>query len=206
MCYSPRASAFAFITSTISSYVLYRNSIPREQFLGVFFMYIGGVQLYDWILWKNQDNDVNVIVTKLQMFHVLFEPVLLAGLIYNYTGNLGIKSAIGTGIYAINTGVYVYKNLLEPEYTEITQSEEGKNELIWKWNNKRDRNAILTNSLFVLSFAMLGYEGIAYPKNILFTTFLLSSLSFSVLFKNQIGRYWCKIGSFAPFLFLWRRP
>ena len=202
MCYSPEASAFSFIVNTFGSYVLYRNSVPSEQFLGVFFAYIGGVQLYDWILWKNQDNDVNIVVTKLQMFHVLCEPVVLSGLIYSYTGNLGIRSAISTSIYTINAGIYIYKKLLEPEYTQVIKSEEGKDELIWNWNNRKD--GVLTNSLFVLSFAMLGYENLVYPKNILFTTFLLGSLSFSVLFKNQIGRYWCKIGSFAPWLFLYR--
>src|SRR4029078_8653439 len=149
---------------------------------------------------KNKDNAVNLVATKLQMLHVLFEPVILARLIYAYNGHVATKSLIAVWIYTLYTSRYIYKKLLKPDLTQISHSDDGKHQLIWNWNNRQD--AFVMNALFISSFTLLGYENLGYPDNVMFTSFLLSSLSFSLLFKKEIGRYWFKIVAFAPLMFL----
>ena len=56
--------------------------------IAIFLGYVGIVQLYDWILWENQENNINYIISKIQMLHVNLEPLVLAYLFYNLNGKL----------------------------------------------------------------------------------------------------------------------
>jgi hypothetical protein len=198
MCYSVEASKLAFFTNIISCIILHSSNKPILKTIALFFGYIGIVQLYDWILWENQNNQINKIITKIEMIHINLEPIILAYLIFILKGKLNNISLNITIIYSIFVFVFSLQifNDSKYDYTPIEN-----NRLIWKWNNTT--NSKLVYILFVLSFILLSYNNFEYPYNILFVTLTCSSLLFGLYYKNEeAGRYWCKISAYIPLLFI----
>ena len=129
MCYSIEASKTAFFLNIISTYILYNFSKdPEYKVIAIFLGYVGIVQLYDWILWENQENNINYIISKIQMLHVNLEPLVLAYLLYNLNGKLPDNSLIITLLYGYVFFIYLILMFNNFEYTPIEN-----NRLQWKW-------------------------------------------------------------------------
>lgn len=203
MCFSSDASLFSFIVNVIICTLLYNtNGPPVLKSIAVFFGYIGIVQLFDWILWENQNNEINKFITKIEMIHINLEPLVLAYIIYLLNDHLTSASWNILIIYSIFGFIYTLNtfNNRDYDYTPI-EKVNGENRLIWKWNNTKYGGIVYT--LFTLAFIILGYDNFEYPHNLLFVTLTVSTVLFGILYKNrEAGRYWCKISSYIPLLFL----
>jgi hypothetical protein len=192
MCYSVEASKTAFFINIISTFILYNYSEdPEYKVIALFLGYVGIVQLYDWILWENQENNINYIISKIQMLHVNLEPLVLAYLLYNLNGKLADNSSMITLLYGFVFCIYLIIMFNSFKYTPIEN-----NRLQWKWTE--DPTKILY-ILYVSAFVILGYENLHAPKNIAFVILSIAAVLFGIYYKNEgAGRYWCKFGAYAP--------
>lgn len=201
MCYSAEASKIAFITNVISNIILvyysYIVNKPILRLIALFFGYIGIIQLYDWILWENQDNNINYITSKIQLVHLNLEPVMLAYFIYKFKGNLTYNSLAITILYSIVSFIYTMLIIDKFDYTKV---EDGV--LVWNNSMPKYRMWFFVYILFVMSFVVLAFDNFEYPMNIIFSGSLIATLIFGLYYREQAGRWWCKISSIIPILFL----
>lgn len=174
--------------------------------LALFFAFVGFMQLFDWILWSNQDiNDssqasINYKTTKLAMVFNHLQPLVLAYLIYIYNGTIDLVSKYVITLYTIAIlfySIYAYDNI---EYT--TTSKESKPSLEWEWNDQS--YATYVYFIFLLSLCILSYNNFSYPTNILITflsvfTYILSKSYYK---SKTIGRFWCKMTAFTPLIIM----
>jgi hypothetical protein len=196
MCYSVEASKTAFFINIISTFILYNYSEdPEYKVIALFLGYVGIVQLYDWILWENQENNINYIISKIQMLHVNLEPLVLAYLFYNLNGKLPDNSSIITLLYGCVFCIYLISKFNSFKYTPIEN-----NRLQWQWIE--DPTQILY-TLYISAFVILGYENLHAPKNIVFVILSIAAVLFGIYYKNEGGgRYWCKYGAYIPLVFI----
>jgi hypothetical protein len=171
MCYSAEASKISLFINIISTFILYNYSNkPEYKIIAIFFGYIGIVQLYDWILWENQENYINTIVTFIEMIHVNIEPLVLAYMIYKFKGSLSDNSYLMIKLYSIGLIIFTIYIFNKIKYTEIKKIN-GNDRLIWTWNQDP---TLMVYTIFTISYIILGYENFDKPINIIFVFELIS--------------------------------
>lgn len=224
MCYSEEQSRKSFVINLITCYILYTyKDRPTYKILALFFGFVGIMQFFDIIFWTNQNikderqAKLNYVTTKIAMIANHLQPIVLALLIYIFTGKLGKLSSIMVVIYTIITIFYsllAYKNI---KYTLIEKvsirdtndllfpypnDDEIRPSLKWEWNLQK--NALIVYLIFLATLVLLSYENFKYPFNIVLAfinifTFVLSAY----YYKGQsLGRFWCKFAAWVPLLFI----
>lgn len=224
MCYSEEQSRKSFVINLITCYALYNyKNTSTYKILALFFGFVGIMQLFDIIFWNTQnikDQNIaklNYITTKIAMFANHLQPIVLAYLIYLFTGKLGQASSIMVLIYTlvilfytINTYHKISHTLIEKVSIRDTndllfpypEDDEIRPSLKWEWNLQE--NAIIVYLIFLTTLMILSYENFNYPFNIVLTfinifTFVLSAY----YYKGQsVGRFWCKFAAWVPLLFI----
>lgn len=223
MCYSLEQSKIAFTVNIFTCYILYiyKNS-PTYKILALFFLFVGLIQFFDIIFWENQNikdekqEKINYITTKIAMIANHLQPIVLAILIYLFTGKLGKSSQIIILIYTIFVvffSILAYKKINYTLVDEISvrHTNEIKPSLNWTWRSKilnwPWRSKINTNLFYVfflISYIVLFYENFKYPLNI-FSIFIggLSFILSAYYYKRTLmGRFWCKVVAFMPIFFI----
>lgn len=216
MCFSESQSQKTLILNTITCYILYvyYDKSDTHRILALFFKFVGFMQLFDLIFWRNQNiqdpNEalVNYTVTKIAMLANHLQPIILALLIYAFTGSLGKLSQIILLVYTI---VIIYYSIFiwnKITYTleEKIEENDSRSSLRWEWNLQK--NNFRVYSLFIITLSIMAYENFDYPIDIILlctnlSTFLLSAYYFKAQF---IGRFWCKIAAFIPIMFIFIKP
>jgi hypothetical protein len=184
---------------------------------------VGIMQLFDIIFWNNlnikdpEQANINYVTTKIALFANHLQPIVLAYLIYIFTGSLGQLSKIILPIYTVIIILYTFNTYNKIKYTEVTSvsirdtndllfpNEEDdiiKPSLKWEWNMQAYNTPVYLT--FLLTLVVLSYENFNYPFNIILTfinvfTFVLSAY----YYKGQsLGRFWCKFAAWVPLLFI----
>jgi hypothetical protein len=172
------------------------------------------MQLFDLIFWRNQNMQdpneslINYTVTKIAMLANHLQPIVLALLIYIYTGSLGNLSQITLLVYTI---VIIYYSIFiwnKITYTleEKIKENDSRSSLRWEWNLQK--NNVVVYFLFLITLSILAYENFDYPIDIiLLCTNLITFLLSAYYFKSRfVGRFWCKLASFIPIMFIFIKP
>jgi hypothetical protein len=228
MCFSEEQSKKSLLFNTITCYILYTYYNSSDtRILALFFKFVGLMQLFDLIFWRNQniqdptESVINYTTTKIAMLANHLQPIVLGLLIYIFTGSLGELSKIMLAIYTITITYYticiwnkinytlsmtdssVRQDTLSMTDSSVTStSNDISNSLKWDWNLQKSNLQVYF--IFLLTLSVLAYENFDYPINIILLfinliTFLLSAY----YFKSQfIGRFWCKFASFVPIIFI----
>lgn len=224
MCYSEEQSKKSFVINLITCYSLYTYKVtPTYKILALFFGFVGIMQFFDIIFWSTQNikdektANMNFITTKLAMFANHLQPIVLAYLIYIFTGKLGKFSMISILLYIVVISIYTINTYNKINYTLIEKvsirdtndlffpypdDDDIRPSLKWEWNIQE--NANLVYALFLTTLMILSYENFTYPFNIVLTfinlfTFVLSAF----YYKGQsLGRFWCKFAAWVPLLFI----
>lgn len=213
MCYTLEVSRNSFIINLITCYILYRSQNVTHKILALFFAFVGLMQLFDWIFWRNQDmtnttqRRTNFAVTKVAMMANHLQPIVLAGLIMYYFKHLGILSTIILYMYTVVIIVYtasIYNKIdftLEDKVPRVFDKYE-RTSLYWKWNFKTHSGIVY--AMFLLCLSILSYENFTFPLNITLLFINVGSFVLSgFLYKGyDIGRFWCNIASYVPLMFL----
>lgn len=212
MCYSLEVSKNSFIINVIACFILFNyNKFSlnnNAKILSLFFLFVGFMQLFDWIFWNNQDtvNEKKMIVnkffTKVAMIFNHIQPIVLAFLLLYYKKSLKKVSIFFLILYSVcifyytstiyDTVNYTFKHQINVHNTQRTSLE-------WKWNEQQ--NAFIVYSIYLLTLTILSYENFNNPLNIILVFINLSSF---FLFNNgrDIGRFWCNYSSYIPVILL----
>lgn len=216
MCYSREQSIKSFVINLITCYALYTyKNNATYKILALFFGFVGIMQFFDIIFWSTQDikditkSRINYTTTKIAMFFNHLQPIILAYLIYVFTGKLGQLSKIIITIYTIVITFYTINAYNNIKYTlrenvsiRGIEDNDTRPSLKWEWNSLY--NALYVYMIFLLTLVILSYENFKYPLNIILSfinifTFILSAYYYK---GKSIGRFWCKFAAWVPLLFI----
>ncbi len=214
MCYTPEVSRNAFVINIVSCLVLFvlarikLQSKPelKNQYTTVvfFFLFVGLMQLFDYIFWTNSANtSINRTTTKIAMISNHLQPIVLGLLImFVMNKNLdGISKSV-LGLYTVVMVVYSIANWNKLKGTQKTI--ESKDSLNWTWNHFKYSEILYT--LFLASLVVLFYRNFSDARLRTVSVFLVVVSFFFSLWKYQIklstGRFWCYFASLAPLIYL----
>jgi hypothetical protein len=203
MCYTPGASLTAFVVNVIFSLLLIRTQNKQLQTLAYFFLFVGTMQLWDYIFWTNSSNTcVNQTTTKIAAVWNHLQPIVLAlCIIYILKTPIKKESRIILCTYALAALIYtlsIWKKL-----GGTAKTTESGDALEWRWNHFD--GAKIVYALFLASLVILAWQHFDTPWIKISTSILfIASFAFSV-YKYKItantGRMWCYLAAFAPLLY-----
>lgn len=210
MCYSLDVSRNSFFINMFSCLILYNyNSTNKNsKILSLFFLFVGLMQLYDWIFWSNQDIThtkqmaVNYFFTKMAMISNHLQPIVLATLLLYYNKSLKNLSIFFVILYSLFMYYYTSNIYNSIDYTlkhKINVHNTQRVSLEWKWNEGSDN--FIVYSVYLMTLGVLSYQNFKTPLNIILV--LINFLSF-FLFNNgsDIGRFWCNYSSYISVILL----
>lgn len=220
MCYSYEQSRNNFVINIIACSILYNyKNKPICKILGLTFGYIGLMQLFDMIFWSTQAmNDqsqktINFITTKIAMVVNHLQPIVIAYIIYFFTGKLGIVSKLSLLLYTFVMSIYTYYAYYNIHYTLVQDvknvkgqknkhNEETRQILKWEWTNQP--YSLVVYFIFFLTLLIVFYDNLPSPFNLIAAIIFSLTLLFSRhYFKGlYVGRFWCKVVAFLPVLLL----
>ena len=195
MCYTGEASFTSFVIGSISSIILtYYNSVG-----GLFFLYVGLMQLYDLIFWMNHSkNALNFWTTKIAMMSNNMQPIVLALLII-FLGKKHLNP-FTWGLLALYTVIIIPYSIYAWRKIKYTMVEAiSAPSLFWEWNFLKGSTFVYC--LYLLLVLVLCWNGFSWPLNwILVSIVLLSYILSLYLFKGKtcLGRFWCYFAAFLP--------
>lgn len=202
MCYTARDSINSFLAVIISgTIILSFISYTELRIAIIYLMFVGIMQLFDYILWKNiPPSIINKIVTKFAIITLHIQPLILALLILLYKKKLGYYSKIAILLYTIIVIPYTIYCLTKVNYTDKNPLGYG---LEWKWNTLNGMGVLYISYLLTIILLIIeNFKG--YLKYLLFVIFI-GSYIFS-LWKYYIynvgGRFWCNYSGFIPIILL----
>lgn len=199
MCYSASISVASFSISVILSLILL---VTYSKVLGLFFVYIALMQLYDFIFWTfPYKHPMNYWVTKLAMITNNLQPIVLALLII-YVGKQKLThiNIILLLVYGVVAAIYTIYAMTKTSFTLPTKACNGG--LYWEWSSLP--GYLIVYSLYLALLMSLFYDHFPKPMNYILILITIVSFGLSGLFywkHNMTGRMWCWIGAFTP-LFL----
>lgn len=214
MCYSKDASKNIFFMNILTSFILFKSDSKTvsNKILALFFLFVGFMQLFDWIFWSNQDLEnqyqkyINNIFTKVAIIFNHLQPLILGILIYYYNKKLGNISKNILILYFIVFMLYtthVLKNIKYTIKSKVTNiNNEIRDSLDWEWNTTP--YSLYVYTIFISSLLILSYENFNYPLNIILAFINIFTFLFSRYYFKQkfIGRFWCKIAAFIPLVII----
>lgn len=216
MCFSESQSQNTLILNIITCYILYiyYDKSDTHKILALFFKFVGFMQFFDLLFWRNQniqdptESLINYTVTKMAMLANHLQPIILALLIYIFTGSLGKLSQI---ILLVYTVVIIYYSMFTWNKIKYTLEEkigggDSRSSLRWDWTLQKNNFGVYF--LFIITLSILTYENFNYPMGIilLYTNLITFLLSAYYLKTKFIGRFWCKIAAFIPIMFIFIKP
>ena len=205
MCFTPEDSIYAFLTNLVSSIILlnYVNKSSQNykdvRIIVYFLIYLGIMQLYDYIFWLNSNNNINYVMGKIAMLTNFLQPTVLFLLIKYYKGNVDDDGTILSIIYTICAllyAIYIWNNI---GYTIVTNR--TRPSLDWEWNNQKYNTTLIL--LYLLTLSVLLFKNFSKNINKFFVFIGLFSYIISFYKYNFIksaGRMWCYSANFIPLM------
>lgn len=198
MCISGPLSISTFVVSIISSIILIfygkKKYYKENLIMGLFFIYIAGVQLFEYVMWIDK-GEYNNIATKILPFYIYIEPLILYHLklwILNKTET--IWEYLLEVIYILNF-IYNISSYYIENPNDITKSTVyGLN---WKWILYLNWNLYYILSIITI-FIYFPFE-ISIPFFIFSFLFLIISyLKRYNTSKISVGSLWCLLSASIP--------
>lgn len=199
MCISANVSLSTFFISVFSSIILIyygkKQYSIENIIIGLFFIYIAGVQLFEYFMWVNS-GEINHILTLILPLYIYHEPLVLFHLkMWFLNKTQYIWQYIVETIYFIEMCINWY-DYYKKKPNDITVSS-GNNGLFWKWSSFMNWN--LYNLFFTYSVFVY------FPLRISILLFFLGIL-FNIISiikrKNNSGTLWCLLSAFIPIFML----
>lgn len=198
MCYTEEVSLIAFVVNVIGSIILYFEN----RILGLFLLYVGLMQLYEFIFWRNpKENMLNLLTTKIAMLSNLLQPIVLCLIIYLVLGKLKMFTFILLIIYSFFILFYIIKYWASTNYTVVR--EKTFPSLSWDWIETKESGIMIY--LFILLTSVAFLQHLPFPINIIMILLSVTTLFISSYFpkgKSGLGRIWCYMTAYEPLLFV----
>ena len=204
MCYTSSDSRNAYIINIISSLLLLSDYKDYDtKILAYFFLFVGQMQLFDYIFWKNQEcNIINKTSTKFAIIFNHLQPIILYLLIKYYGYQQSKLSTIIIILYIIVAIKYtsdIWPNINCDQKEPVCCSLVKNDIIYWQWNDQYNNLSIYI--LFLLSLVVSSFDLQNKQNQIIFS--FASVITFFVSLKipklNQSsGRIWCYMASLIP--------
>jgi hypothetical protein len=212
MCYNSQDSLNAYLINLVSSIILFNKSSNTDmKIASIFFLFVGQMQILDYIFWKNTKcESINKLTTKIAILFNHLQPIVLFLLFNYYNYEQTNISKIILLLYTLFIIDYTIK--LWPEKNcEIKINEKvccslPLNDLSiikWKWNEQQ--NSIFIYTLFLLYLFTAGFNLKNSKYKYLFSIASISSILIALKIPKlniSVGRVWCYLASFVPIFFL----
>lgn len=207
MCYTLEISRNAFAINVIASLTLFiighRQSKPELKTVALFFLFVGGMQLWDWTFWKYPVNSSeNQLVTKVATVWNHLEPIVLS-LLVGIVMKSKLKPASKALILIYTVVIVLYTAAGWKSLSGTGKTSQSADSLDWRWNHFRA--AGLVYALFLVTLTVLFFENFSGWVKWLSVILVVGSFFFSY-YKYQIklstGRFWCYFAAFAPLIYI----
>ncbi len=210
MCYTANDSLLAYVINFITSLMIFIYSSDEHlKVLSLFLMFVGQMQIFDYIFWKNDYkneeldtnyscNQINKITTKLAIIFNHLQPIILILLQYIYNFELSLVSIITIIIYSVVGISYTFNAIKKVQCTFP-----NKGVMDWKWNKQDFSGIYYFIFLMSLSISSFNFKNI----KVQYASVLVNLISFFVATKTpilnySIGRIWCYYASLLPLFLL----
>lgn len=212
MCYNSQDSLNAYLINLVSCIILFNKSSNTDiKIASIFFLFVGQMQILDYIFWKNTKcESINKLTTKIAILFNHLQPIVLFLLFNYYNYEQTNISKIIILLYTLFVIDYTMK--LWPEKNcEIKINEKvccslPLNDLSiikWKWNEQQNSYIIYTLFLLYLFTASFNFKNSKYKY--LFSIASIGSFLIGSKIPKlnaSVGRSWCYLASFVPIFFL----
>jgi len=201
MCYSDDISMVAFLVNLVGSIIL----LERCPALGIFMAFVGCMQLFDYIFWKNPcENRVNYVTTKVAMLFNHLQPFVLVLALFFVSAPhrppFRPLTRILVLLYATAVIPYTVLAWNNVEYTLVR--EKSRPGLQWDWNIQPGAKVVYAIFLCCLAAVAL-LEIPLFPLNVLFSFFVVLSFFVTIVLHKSVGtvgRFWCHYAAYSPLL------
>jgi len=200
MCYTATDSLFNYIINAIVCCILYIFGTKELKIISLFLLFVGQMQLFDYLFFKISNNIINYLITKIATIFNHLQPVVLSLLFYYYGYKQSKISLIILLLYCLFSTVYTFGNW---NNVKLTKLDPNRNVLVWDWN-KQPLNGI-TYFLFILYLTVASFNLKTPIIKYLFA--IINIVTYYVATKTPIlnisvGRIWCYYASLLPIVTL----
>ena len=172
--------------------------------LALFCGFVGTMQVFDYIFWKNQEpNRVNYVTTKVAMIFNHLQPFVLAFAIRALSPDKGAFSFPSVAVlwaYAAVVVPYTVLTWRRIDHTLVRPSSYPG--LKWQWNVRP--GAVVVYTIFLAALLIVALFEL--PRRLNLLTFTIVGITFLVSFVlhfrgwGTVGRFWCNYGAYSTFV------
>ena len=210
MCYTASISLYAFIINLVSSLALYgyaKHYVKEETesktlvVVSMTVMYVGIMQLFEYVFWTQRRNDLNALTTKAAMLANHSQPLFLYAMSNYMLGSVPAVVSAVAALYFLVVTFYSIRLWPTLKYTEVTRTSAPS--LFWAWTVQP--YAYVVYSLYIATIALLCWTTFSRPYHWLVTALFLGQFLFAALkyaFVKSTGRFWCFMFSFTALIVL----
>lgn len=202
MCISKEASVLAFASCTAACTFLYSRNRPNDRWIAVIFLYIGCMQLLEYLMWTDQKcSGTNQWATEMAFWHNIFQPFITLGTACSFTGgNVHYLIYLSFALYL--AAVPQIYNAKKPNQCSHP-CENSSIGLAWPYTNGLGKLGWFIFLIAVSSpFLAMRTNGWVY-FSITVGTYLLAATIASKRCPNtknipSNGSWWCLMAAFIP--------
>lgn len=202
MCYTGKDSAIAYVINLIACiFLIYTSKSTEITIVALFLLFVGQMQMFDYIFWNNRKcNVVNRVTTKTAIIFNHLQPIILFSLLYYYNIKQNNLTNIVFILYLASIAMYTMNLWNDIDCTLPN----GENNLLdWKWN--KSYGSIVVYALFLAYLTLASFSLPSKTMKFLFA--FINIISFYVstktpIFNFSIGRIWCYYASLLPVVFI----
>ena len=221
MCWNKEVSISTFALISAICYGLYKRNLPNDRVMAIFVMAYGSMQLCETIIWVGLEYNkpiINKIGTVLATLLLYFHPLgLMLGIKYdNFYNNIKKKPLyklfLGFAVFLFVLGVLniIYQGLVN-NHNYISYVSSKSPHLIWKIPKYLDEQYACG-----VIFLVIVLFSIMFPKNIVYSLFLLAFFGITAIYSLHVGpkglkfeifrSYWCWLSAILAFLIYFVTP
>jgi len=202
MCISAEISITAFVLCSLTCIYLYRRNRINDRWIAIAFLYLGSMQLLEYLMWIDQEcSGLNQIATDLGFIHNILQPILSFSLAYLMINKIPKWSYIPLILYIIYSLPKIWA-AKEKNQCSKPCSEDNIG-LSWKYTNTDDSRIVWLLFAIALSvpFFLMKNKGHIYFLLIMIIYFISHFIaknrcSGSIIPSN--GSWWCLMAVFIP--------
>ena len=202
MCWNQHVSINTFLFGVFvlcliafnNSYSKYKINDFKNPFVYFFFMSFISMQFFEFLLWRNLENDsMNYIISIAAAFLLVIQPIASLTMLNNVP--LRNKLLVFYSLPALS--YFFYRVTTEDFYTTVSKT----GHLAWKWGGPTDNVFTHLFYLFFLYYALIvnkHYFSVGF-------TLLLFAISYYTYYKDgSAGSMWCWLINVVMFYYLFK--
>lgn len=212
MCFSEDVSWLTLAASWSGCGLLAATGIPHWQAMAGFLALVGGMQLWEALLWRNSRwcSAANGALSSAGAINNHLEPVALYAMcrwLLAPRSPLGADlAAAAIAVYAVVFGALTLRFVRRPLGERCTTATPDGGGLLWQWNEHGSNSRTgWAYGLFVVAFVTTMYAYLPPGVNHAMTAVTVGSLGISyAVYKGagMVGRMWCLFAAMMPWFIL----